>query len=673
MSNFMKNLLFFKNKYILRTKRSDYQEIKIYMMKLIRKLQKISLVSLLFCLTFYVAQGQDIRPIDGYGANKLHKEWGAKGTIQLNVTPISFADGIAAPAGPERPNPRMISNMVFAQEGNLPDHMGLSDFAWVWGQFIDHDITLSPEDEEQPMSIPIPAGDPYFDPYNTGEVSMHTVRSVYDHSTGTSVDNPRRFPNEITAFLDGSAVYGSDSFRANRLRSFRHGKMRISEGNMLPYNTLNGELDSEVDPDAIMMAMVNPYMDKWYLAGDVRANENPLLSAMHTLFVREHNRIAEELKSDNPYWSDEQIYQKARKIVGGIIQAIVYEEWLPTMGVQIPPYTGYDENINPGIMNIFATAAYRYGHTVINSEFIRMANDGHIMPQGNIHLKDAFFNPPMLEEGGGLAPYFKGMATQVEQSFDAKMIDDLRNFLFGPPGAGGLDLAALNINRGRERGLSDYNTARASFGLKRKKSFEQITSNLELSATLEELYGDINDIDPWVGFLSEDHMPNTLFGETVMKILEVQFTNIRDGDRFYYENDSGLSSAEIDEIKATRLSDVIKRNTNIENIQYNVFIAEDHHSTTPTQELANQELGIDAFPNPSTGAFQLSMQSPVSGEGQILTYNAYGQMVAQKIVRVNEGHNRWEMILDEQLPTGVYQTKVVLEGAVAHTTVIKTR
>ncbi len=642
-------------------------------MELIRKIHKISLIILLIGTSLIVLQGQDIRPIDGYGTNKLHKEWGAKSTIQLNVTPISFADGIAAPAGPERPNPRIISNMVFAQEEELPDFMGLSDFAWVWGQFIDHDITLSPEDEEQPMSIAIPAGDPYFDPGNTGEVSLHTRRSVYDHSTGTGVDNPRRFPNEITAFVDGSAVYGSDSYRCNRLRSFRHGKMRVSAGNMLPYNTVNGDWDSEIDPDAIKMAMANPHMDKWYLAGDIRANENPLLSAMHTLFVREHNRIAEELKSDNPYWSDEQIFQKAKKIVGGIIQAIVYEEWLPTMGVQIPPYTGYDENVNPGIMNVFATAAYRYGHTVINSEFIRMGNDGHIMPQGNIHLKDAFFNPPMLEEGGGLAPYFKGMATQVEQSFDAKMIDDLRNFLFGPPGAGGLDLAALNINRGRERGLADYNTVRASFGLKRKKSFEQITSNLELSSTLEELYGDINDIDPWVGFLSEDHMPNTLFGETVMKIMEVQFTNLRDGDRFYYENDSGLSSAEIDEIKATRLSDVIKRNTNIENIQYDVFMAEEHHVTTPTQEVTNEKLGLEAFPNPSTGIFQLSMESPVSGEGQILTYNAYGQMVENMIVRVNEGHNRWEMILDDQLPSGVYQTKVILEGAVAHATIIKTR
>ena len=166
---------------------------------------------------------QNNRPIDGYGTNKLYKDWGSTNALTLTVTPVSFSDGISEPAGYDRPNPRVISNMIFAQEGLINDPMGLSDFAWAWGQFIDHDITLSGEDHEQPMSIPIPKGDIHFDPYNTGEVSLHTVRSVYDHNTGTSVDNPRRFPNGITAFIDASAVYGSDGFRANQLRTFRHG------------------------------------------------------------------------------------------------------------------------------------------------------------------------------------------------------------------------------------------------------------------------------------------------------------------------------------------------------------------------------------------------------------------------------------------------------------------
>ena len=137
------------------------------------------------------------------------------------------------------------------------------------------------------------------------------------------------------------------------------------------------------------------------------------------MFAREHNRLCEKYEAENPSWTDEQLYQHARKIVGGIIQAIVYEEWLPTMGVHYDDYGGYDDSVNPGIMNVFSSAAYRYGHSVINSELIRMDNDGYIIPEGNVLLKDAFFNPGVVVEGdGGLSPFMKGMATQIEQDFD---------------------------------------------------------------------------------------------------------------------------------------------------------------------------------------------------------------------------------------------------------------
>ena len=613
---------------------------------------------------------QGNRPIDGFGTNQLHKEWGAKGTNQLHLTPLGFSDGISEPGGIERPNPREISNIIFNQEGILPDAMGLSDYAWVWGQFIDHDITLSPEDPAQPMSILIPAGDQFFDPDNTGVVAIHTQRSAYDPNTGTDSENPRRFPNQITSFIDGSGVYGSDGVRANHLRKFRYGKLKMSSGNMLPYNTLDGEYDSAIDAKAPEMAMANPHISKWYVAGDVRANENPFLTSIHTLFVREHNRVVDQLMVDNPYWTDEQLYQKARKIVGGLIQSIVFEEFLPTLGVQLSPYSGYDENVNPGIMNVFSTAAYRYGHTVINSTLLRMDNDGNIIPEGNLQLKDAFFNPPMLEEGGGLTPLFNGMAAQVEQEFDTKMIHDLRNFLFGPPGSGGLDLAALNINRARERGITDYNSVRMYFGLKAKESFDQITSNRELSGLMENLYGDVNNIDPWVGFLAEDHMSNTLFGETVMKIMEIQFTNLRDGDRFYYENDSGLSSAEIDEIKNTRLADVIRRNSNVKGIQDDVFVARDH-STVATNDIVREGLGIKAYPNPGNGRFRLSFNALESGDAMIQTYNAYGNLVVNRNVLVSHGKNEFEIELGNDMPAGLYHARIIMGKVMGNTMVIK--
>jgi hypothetical protein len=412
-------------------------------------------------------------------------------------------------------------------------------------------------------------------------------------------------------------------------------------------------------------------MKKWYLAGDVRGNENILLLSMHTLFMREHNRIAEELARENPTWTDEQLYQKARKIVGGIIQAIVYEEWLPTMGVILPPYTGYDVSVNPGIMNVFSTAAYRYGHTVINSTIIRMNNEGYIMPGGNMHLKDVFFNPPMLEFSGGLEPLFNGMATQVEQDFDTKMINDLRNFLFGPPGAGGLDLAALNINRGRERGIADYNSVRMAFGLERKASFDAITANEELSSLLEEVYGEVDNIDAWVGFLAEDHMPNTLFGETVMYIMERQFQNLRDGDRFYYENDIGLTLEEIDEIRNTRLADVIRRNTKVSGIQDDVFMAAQHTVSTVSYQ-GMQSFKMAVYPNPIKERFQISVESTEQGNGQIEVFDLFGRQMMNKNVWVQKGDNLYEMNLDDLFASGRYNARLTINNQVAQIPIVKT-
>ncbi len=514
--------------------------------------------------------GQVNRSIDGTLNHPLSL-WGAAYSEVVSKAPSAYDDGISTPAGKDRPNPRVISNTIFKQQGTYNDPLGLSAYAWMWGQFIDHDIVLSPDTEDESLDITVPTGDPHFDPQGTGQVTIPMFRSAFNRTTGTSTENPRRYFNGITSFIDGSGVYGSEQPHADWLRIFRGGKLKTSKGNLLPFNTLTGELDADIDPNAPEMAMPIPHVQKWFVAGDIRANENPNLTALHTIFVREHNRWCDLISIEHPEWDDERIYQKARKIVGAIIQSIVYEEWLPALGVDLPPYQGYDLMVNPSIYNEFTAAAYRYGHSTINTELPRMDNAGNEVAQGNILLRDAYFNPNVIMEVGGVEPYLIGACTAVEQDVDCKVIDDLRNFLFGPPGAGGLDLAALNINRGRDRGLADFNTTRAAFGLNRVSDFDQITSDPLMSKLLQGTYSDINNIDLWVGILAEDHMEHALFGPTLMQIMHEQFSNLRLGDRFYYENDAGLSQAEKNEIKGTLLSDVIRRNTGISFVPQYVF------------------------------------------------------------------------------------------------------
>lgn len=557
----------------------------------------------------------NIRTYDGTENNLANPIWGSAGENLRRVTDVGYADGISVPYQRNRPNPRNVSNVLFAQDGLRNDATGLSDYTWVFGQFIDHDIGLTPDGDE-PAFIDVPKGDQWFDPLIEGRAIIPMMRNAFDPTTG--IDSPRQHPNLITAYIDGSAVYGSDETRAIWLRTLEGGKLKVSEGNLLPYNTFTGEVDSEVDHDAPEMDDPVGLSDKLFVAGDVRANENPLLAALHTLFVREHNRLCDDLILEHPDWSDEQLYQHARRIVGGLIQSIVYNEWLPTMGVSLPAYSGYDPSVHPQLFNVFTAAAFRMGHTLLNGNLLQIDGTAESLTESTMALRDAFFNPSALPEFG-MDPFMRGMAVQTQQSMDAKVIDDVRNFLFGVPGAGGLDLASININRGRERGLPDFNTVRKNFGLPEYRIFPQFNSDINVHARLYVLYRSVSWVDPWVGMLAEKPMPNSLFGETINTILREQFVALRDGDRFYFENDPILTEVEKEMIRTTKFRDVIMRNSGIELMQPNVFRATAVSEICPVME----ELVLTVS-NPNDQPIEgvegnLSMQDGGNFEGQSST------------------------------------------------------
>ncbi len=504
-----------------------------------------------------------VRSIDGSDNNLSNTDWGSTYTQLLRLASVDYFDDISEPRGGSGAvSPRAISNAVAAQTSTVKNARGLSDFFWTWGQFMDHDIDLTENaNPAEPYPIAVPAGDPYFDPMNTGTKTIGFSRSIYDAATGTDSSNPREQINEITAFIDASNVYGSNQTRADALRIMTGGLLKTSSGNLLPFNTLGL-------PNAMGTAPV------FFLAGDVRANEQPSLTVMHTLFVREHNRIAKELALQNPSMSDEDLYQSARRLVGAYLQAITYNHFLPALFGQdpLPEYTGYDETVNPGIANEFSTAAYRLGHSMISPEILRLSDTGVEIPEGHVALLAGFFNPNIVQEAG-IDPILRGISAQVMHEIDSMEIDALRNFLFGPPGSGGFDLVSLNIQRGRDHGLASFNQSRRDLGLSPYTSFSEITTDASLATALETVYqGDIEDIDLWVGGLSENHIAGGSIGETFSAILIDQFTRLRDGDRFWYENI--FTGQELEDIRNTTLKDIIERNTDISGLQEDVFFAQ---------------------------------------------------------------------------------------------------
>ncbi len=494
------------------------------------------------------------RSIDGSGNNLDNPEMNAVHAKLRRITDVTYDDGVSAmPTG--RPNPRTISENIHAQgDRDIPSIAYASDMLWQFAQLLDHDIGLT-EGISSNASEPVivPAGDSHF---AEGTI-LPLSRALFDGSTGTGTENPRQQENEITGWIDASFVYGSDETRAAALRTLDGtGKLKTSDGNLMPFNISNlPNANSTIDPTSL------------FLAGDVRANEQPGLAAIHTIFMREHNRLAEIIAADNPSMSGEEIYQTARALVGAMVQRIVYKEFVPSLiGIHtLSEYRGYDASVDASMINEFSHAGYRVGHTMLSPRILRLDNEGNEIPEGHLGLFAAFFNIGTITQQGGVDPILRGLSNQISQNIDPFMVDDVRNMLFGNVEMG-MDLATLNIQRGRDHGLGTLNDVREALGLPRHESFADISSDEDIRSALENSYVSVDDVDLFTGVLSEDIVYDALVGETNQALFKLQFEALRDGDYYFYLNQfRGEENAEYrDMIRLTTLSKLITRNTDIE-------------------------------------------------------------------------------------------------------------
>lgn len=552
------------------------------------------------------------RKLDGSCNNVRNPIWGQSKTQYQRLLSPDYAEGISTPRkaknwqqGRELPSPRLVSISVVHDENSPSD----STASWTMqmGQFLDHDLVSTPtttatcctsdgkamrpaELHPECLPISIPADDPFFSQF--GQTCMDFVRS----STAPKLDcrlGYREQLNDNTHFLDLSLVYGSDDKTADELRTKEKGKLKINsprsdhESALLPpgENPLGRPCSL-----AREVSGINPPADiKCFAAGDGRSSVTPKMAVSQTVFLREHNRLATELASLNPSWDDERLYQEARRILIAQAQHITYNEWLPIvigrskmqqLGL-LPLQRGfssdYDGNVLPSIVNEFVGAAFRFGHSLVQGNY-NLFNQQRQKEAGDKILRQHFFKTQEVYKPGNLDKFLISLATVPIQNMDNSFSEELTNHLFEdhPAQRFGLDLVSLNIQRGRDHGLRGYNSYRELCGLKRANNFDDLCDTIPnvIVKRLQTLYNSVDDIDLFIGGVSERAAEGALVGPTFQCIIADQFLKLKRGDRYFYDlggQAGSFTQEQLDEIRKFSLARLACGNSQVQKFQPLLF------------------------------------------------------------------------------------------------------
>ncbi|XP_051850149.1 lactoperoxidase [Antechinus flavipes] len=549
------------------------------------------------------------RTITGECNNRKDSTLGSSNRALARWLPAEYEDGISRPYGwtPGKKKNGFLLPLVRDVSNHIASYLNEDDdfdpfwslILMQWGQWVDHDLDFAPDtelmvsehtkeqcdehciQEDNCFPIMFPPGDPKL---NKQGLCMPFFRAGFVCPTHPFKSLTREQINALTSFLDASMVYGPEPLLATKLRNTSSplGLMAVNEEfsddglAFLPFDNKNPSPCKFINVTAGVPC---------FLAGDSRANEQALLSIFHTLFVREHNRLARELKKLNPHWDGEKIYQETRKIVGAITQVITFEHYLPLvlgeeLEKELPEYQGYDESEDPRIANVF-TLAFRFGHTEVPSFIYRL--DEHYEPSGSeakLPLNTLFFNTWRIVKDGGIDPFVRGMLVKPSKLLkqNKMMSSELRDKLFQPTQKiHGFDLAAINLQRGRDHGLPGYNSWRRFCGLSQPKTVEELSvvlgNNRKLAQKFMDLYGTPDNIDLWIGAIAEPFVRGGRVGPLLSCILGKQFRKIRDGDRFFWKKPGVFTPQQQEALKKVSFSFIVCENTHITKVPINAFKA----------------------------------------------------------------------------------------------------
>ncbi|XP_048775240.2 chorion peroxidase-like [Ostrea edulis] len=535
------------------------------------------------------------RTIDGSCNNLANPYWGKAGTPLVRFVCSAYDDGVGAPRQRgiygSLPEPRKVRLAIHERSDKSNEERKYTHFLMGYGQLLSHDIldnvvSRKPdggrfdccEDDKTDinciMPLKIRTDDPFFGRFGRTCLNFARSKSSPDLACNAKI---RQTINGFTTYIDASTFYGSDSESCAAVREFKGGRLKTQnhpdgEGDLMPAGSRG-------------CRVTNPEL-KCFLSGDRRVNQQATLSGQHTVWLREHNRIAKKLEElFGRTWDDEKIFQEARRIVVAIFQHITYNEYLPAiLGKKImklfdlkPKDKGecsddYDPCVDPCMRHGFMAAAFRFGHSMINDHVGFKSTSGKYSRRP---FKELFLKSDPLYQSEGLEQVMRGLYIEHSQSVDRLKSDQITNHLFERDAGTGGDLIATNINRGRDHGLPNYMEFRKMCGLSTTRTFSGLRDHSRKTRRLlRQVYANVFDMDLFTAGVAEEPLEGAVVGPTFACIIGLQFKALKFGDRFYYENDdsiTGFTLAQLDDIKKNTMAQVICRNTNIGKIQTDVF------------------------------------------------------------------------------------------------------
>jgi Animal haem peroxidase len=463
------------------------------------------------------------------------------------------------------PSPREVSRQLLTRHEFIPA-TSLNLLAAAWIQFMVKDwFSHGAGDPQHHFEIPLADDDPW------PQKPLRVLKTVPDPTRARGDSGPQTFLNTETPWWDASQLYGGGTNAQDKLprRSGVDGKLLIGPGNRLVLPE---------DP-----ALSPAFVPGWWLG----------LNMMSTIFILEHNAIADALEAAYPQWADEDLYQRARLITAALIAKIHTVEWTPAIIAHPTTITAMNANwwgvAGKNIRQLFGRVSnsevisgipgsqtdhfgvpyslteefsivYRMHPLIPDSYTFRSAADDQVIAEYDF---PGIAGPHAQEVAGrtdmGDAVYSFGVAHP-----GALVLNNYPRFLqqFQRPDSDRLmDLAATDILRSRELGVPRYNQFRRLLHLKPARSFEDLTDDPAQLAALRRLYRNVESVDTIVGMFAEKRPAGFGFSDTAFRIFILMASRRLNSDRYLTEDFTPeiYTQTGMDWVQQTSMTDILLR------------------------------------------------------------------------------------------------------------------